>query len=431
MNQQLFVIILRCLFMVELIIFSIPFTLPLPRKRKFPFRVGFSCIICLLPEIFWNDAWSANVWIGVFQNVMLFTLLYLGIRLCFGCNSWMGLYCVTGAYALQRINLHLQVLMGAFKLRAADVTVFSTTLYIAVIAVLFLLAYRIFTVNIRRAGYHHIGNRANLVICLVVMISMLAFNAIDTNYRAQTPAPINTMVRLYSASCCLLTLWLQYSMFRLDKTKEENAVILQLWEREKKHLALSRETVDMINIKCHDMKHLIALLKTREGHHAQEELNRIEELVSIYDFSVDTQNDTLNLVLAEKGLLCQSYGIQLNCIANGQTLRFMEETDIYFLFCNALDNAIRAVQAIGEKEKRIIKLTVLESMGMISIGTENFYTGQLSFEGGLPVTSQLEDAVHGYGTRSMRYVAEKYGGEMSIGAKDGIFSLNILIPAMQ
>ena len=52
----------------------------------------------------------------------------------------------------------------------------------------------------------------------------------------------------------------------------------------------------------------------------------------------------------------------------------------------------------------------------------------MSFKNALPVTSKSDTAYHGFGTLSMRYVAEKYHGNVVFDVENNIFSVNIMIP---
>ena len=46
----------------------------------------------------------------------------------------------------------------------------------------------------------------------------------------------------------------------------------------------------------------------------------------------------------------------------------------------------------------------------------------------LIATTKADTKYHGYGLKSMKMVAEKYGGTMSINAEDEMFTLSIVIP---
>jgi hypothetical protein len=68
-------------------------------------------------------------------------------------------------------------------------------------------------------------------------------------------------------------------------------------------------------------------------------------------------------------------------------------------------------------------------MGVTSISVENYYDlgAQPTFEDGLPQTTKADKANHGFGMRSMRAIAERYGGTLVARAEDGTFSLDIMM----
>ena len=117
-------------------------------------------------------------------------------------------------------------------------------------------------------------------------------------------------------------------------------------------------------------------------------------------------------------------------MADGECLDFMQESDIYSLFGNAIDNAIEAVIKLSDDEKRIIGVKVCAVGNMITVNIHNFYEYDIRFnhETGLPETSKKNKNIHGYGMKSIRYIVEKYDGSLSVKAKDGIFRLDILFP---
>ena len=65
---------------------------------------------------------------------------------------------------------------------------------------------------------------------------------------------------------------------------------------------------------------------------------------------------------------------------------------------------------------------------MVSAHFENYYAGELDFDDGLPLTTKSDKRYHGFGMKSIKMLAEKYGGYVSVKAEDGVFNLNILLP---
>lgn len=195
--------------------------------------------------------------------------------------------------------------------------------------------------------------------------------------------------------------------------------------QQKQQMKISRETMELINIKCHDIKNQIAMLGS---HVPQEEISELKRAINIYDMTFKTGNEALDVLMVEKLMVCESKNIRFDCMAEGRNLDFMKQSDIYSLFGNAVDNAIEAVDRIANPEKRCISVKVRMEKGMLMIHFENFYEGELTFTNGLPQTTKQDKRYHGFGMKSIRMITEKYHGYLSVKAEQGIFTLNILLP---
>ena len=112
-------------------------------------------------------------------------------------------------------------------------------------------------------------------------------------------------------------------------------------------------------------------------------------------------------------------------MADGNALAFMTDADICALFGNALDNAIEAVMRLPE-DRRVVSLTTKQSGKLFSVSLRNFYDGEVRLVNGLPVTTKSDSGYHGFGVKSIKEIAERYGGDVSVVAEDGVFTLNVL-----
>ncbi len=56
------------------------------------------------------------------------------------------------------------------------------------------------------------------------------------------------------------------------------------------------------------------------------------------------------------------------------------------------------------------------------------YAGEPITSGQLPQSHKEDSANHGFGMKSIRFLAEKYGGTMEFSTADGLFTLQILLP---
>ena len=183
----------------------------------------------------------------------------------------------------------------------------------------------------------------------------------------------------------------------------------------------SRESIDLINYKYHDLKHQIAVLRSETDPEKRNEfLNHMEDEIRQYEAQNKTGNKVLDTVLTSKSLYCAKHGITFTCVADGTLLDFMDIMDICSIFGNALDNA--------DKEKRLIHVTVSQQKNFLILRFENYYEGSLKVKEGRFLTTKKEKEFHGYGIKSIRYTVNKYDGAVSIDTKENWFDLKILIP---
>ena len=194
----------------------------------------------------------------------------------------------------------------------------------------------------------------------------------------------------------------------------------------------SRESIELINYKYHDLKHQIAVLRSEEDPKKREEfLNCMEEEIRQYEAQNKTGNKVLDTVLTTKSLYCAKHGITFTCVADGTLLDFMDVMDICSIFGNALDNAIECEVKIPEKEKRLIHVTVSKQKQFLILRFENYCEETLQYQEGTPVTTKKEKEFHGYGLKSIQYTVNKYEGAVSVNLEDNWFELKVLIPIMQ
>lgn len=246
----------------------------------------------------------------------------------------------------------------------------------------------------------------------------------------------NILYRLYALVCCIFAIGLQCGLFEHTKLKEknreleqDNAILQELLIREQKHYAMTKDTIDLINVKCHDLKHQISVLRNMDEKERDKSLGEVEKAIMIYGNIAKTGNETLDIVLTEKSFLCESYNIRFTYMIDGESLSFMAPYDISSLFGNAIDNAIESVMKEEEREKRIIKLNASLKRMYLTIHIENFCNEKVRFKDGIPVTNKSDKKNHGFGVKSMNYVVKKYGGTMTMRQDGCLVSLDILLPA--
>lgn len=432
----------RILFMAELFTAEFLFIFRMRKRKLFALRfilsvaVGFG-LASVLPLIY-------NIFYTNFTFFLLFGSTVIMLKLC--CNeSWKNVFfCSVAAYTMQHFAYNLAnfvlslIEMGRSPILGmyfeGELTLSSFSLETLFIALVYFLAYYvaysvlyvIFGFKIKRGENFKIRSTAIMLFVGVALIVDIVINSVIVYYGDSENIVNILMMTVYECFCCVFLLYIQFGLIKTGSLENELDFTRRLLREKVRQMDLSKENVTLINIKCHDLKHQIRAIGEGKGLSA-EAIREIESAISIYDASVHTGNEVLDIILTEKSLKCAIEGITFTCVADGGALDFMDETDVYSLFGNALDNAIEA-EIRYSKEKRNIGVVVRKTENMISVNVYNYYEGEINFDkDGLPVTTKQDRNYHGFGVRSIRQIAEKYKGSCKIAVKNSAFTLNVLV----
>ena len=213
------------------------------------------------------------------------------------------------------------------------------------------------------------------------------------------------------------------------KVRQELEAVQNVLQNQYQQYKQSRESIELINYKYHDLKHQIEFLRREQDPQKRNAfLNQMEKEIKQYELQNKTGNSVLDTVLTGKSLYCDKHGITLTAVADGRLLDFMDTMDICSIFGNALDNAIECELKIPDKDKRLIHVTVSQQRNFVMVVVENYFEGSLEYEEGNLTTTKKDKDFHGYGIKSIKYTVNKYDGAVNIDTKDSWFKLTILIP---
>lgn len=269
---------------------------------------------------------------------------------------------------------------------------------------------------------------AVVIVITAFLISNISFVYTNTPFSgrlAQEIFYIRTLVD-FSALVILYALREQYHQMHMKyELKAINSILHRQYEQYKQY----KESIQLINRKYHDLKHQISIIREEKNEEKKAEyLSEIESGIEIYEAQSKTGNSVLDTVLTGKILLCREHDINITCVADGTLLDFMEAMDICSIFGNALDNAIESIKKLSDSEKRLIRVAVYAQNDLLMLRFENYYESELKYENGSLITTKKDREYHGYGIKSLRHIAKKYHGTMTINTENNWFTLRILIP---
>ena len=262
---------------------------------------------------------------------------------------------------------------------------------------------------------------------LFTAIMIPVFSVAETNV-VEIDVVYRVLLEICEAAICFFVISIQFAFSRQMISEGQKATVDALFAESQKQFKTLQESMEIINLKCHDMRHQIRSLESEKIN--EEYILEIANTISIYDSTIKTGNSILDIILTDKSLRCNANKIDFTCMADGEKLTFMSESDVNSLFGNAIENAIEYEEGIEDEERRFISLIVKSEADILFIRVENYWCGEpLNWNNGLPVSTKGENGImHGFGMLSMRKVVEKYGGEMQVKAQNELFQVIITIP---
>jgi hypothetical protein len=313
-------------------------------------------------------------------------------------------------------------------------SIFREAVFMAVIyGILFVSFWKI--LNLRQSDKQSFSTRpAELISVSVIAVSVfaisnLSFLPVSTPFSSTygaTIATIRTMVDFAGVAM----MFANHTVRMENRMRKELNTLQTVLQSQYLQYQQSKESIDLINYKYHDLKHQIAILRAEEDPEKRNQfLNHMEDEIQQYEAQNKTGNHVVDTILTSKSVTCQKNGISLNCVADGSLLNFMDSMDICSILGNALDNAIECEKKIEDKEKRLIHVAIFSQKNFVILRFENYYEGTLEMREGVPKTTKTKrKELHGYGLKSIQYTVKKYDGKVNIGQESQWFKLKILIP---
>ena len=326
-------------FHIQILLIELLFCWHLPRRSHFWLRLLlggglYVGSLYLIP----GGYFSPFLRIGWFTFGFLAMLLLSAalLRLCFDIlPKQLVFYCCV-AHTLQHIVHCLgRVLTFSLSISARSVTG-QAALFVILLIVMW-LGYYLFLKQTKGSETADIKNTALLLFAVASSLIIYVLSYWTTSRETDTIG-----VELFDAFSCILLLGILLDTFRYSRAERENLVMMHVLRQEQAQHEMSRATVEVINRKCHDLKHQISALRSMDNPEEKERSIRdLEQSVMIYDRFVKSGNRDLDIILAEKNLLCEEKGIELHGILDGEKLSFIKTEDLYSLMGNALTAPIK------------------------------------------------------------------------------------------
>ena len=236
---------------------------------------------------------------------------------------------------------------------------------------------------------------------------------------------------VYDILCSFFVLWVQYATIDKNYFAQEAEFERMLRRQRAQHYTAFKTNLDMINGKCHRLKHQVRTLResmrdeeTCGGNRRREDmcrksgadwldetLSRLERELALYNAIVSTGNEVIDVAVNEKSLVCEKEGITLTCMIDGRMFTRMEPMEVYQLFGDALELAIQKAKRQQDADRRIISI-VQSVQGNIRCVHFECYGDR--------------DAQDEVLLTSMNRIAARWGGSIGVSCAEQIWTLKLV-----
>lgn len=252
------------------------------------------------------------------------------------------------------------------------------------------------------------------LIISVFLISTLSIGGIQVALNEARLSPTTSLLLMVCEiglfALNVISLYITISLNKSNRAVEE----FKLKEQQQQHNIQYAETVrgqyeEIRNIR-HDIKQHLSVVSglQLDGKYdeAQKYISEISSNIDRIEMFMDVGNDFVNAILNSKLSIAKSKGIEVLC-SSSSNISGIDEYDLCNLIGNMLDNAIEAAE---KSDNAIIEVLMTSDKYKLTIKVSNSIPKSVLQENPALKTSKYQPSVHGFGTRSIKNVSEKYNG---------------------
>lgn len=280
---------------------------------------------------------------------------------------------------------------------------------------LFALLFKLFSKNMRstfslKYAYFYFFPIAN-IIPAVLLLGIIPSKAIVEYKKGYFI--ICAFIYIIAFSIDLLSIFIIDRIIYTDERNKQLTVIATKNKLEYQSALIVKEEQEHLRRFRHDIRNINKTVKSLlEAGKTDEAMKLLDESSVEAEKTSDVtlcRCNIINTVLYMKSNEAKEYGIAILCNVTESSACKLSDIDISRVLLNLCDNAINAAK---ECEKKQIKIDIEINDKLIKINTENHY---------IPSKTKRPSPEHGNGTKIIKQISKKYGGEYKAEATDGIY----------
>lgn len=212
------------------------------------------------------------------------------------------------------------------------------------------------------------------------------------------------------------------TLYEKKEIEIEQALFKVLADQSKLEIEILRKWQDQAILYRHDLKHHLNHLNACiSDNNLEDALKYISDVCNEIENAKIvrySENESLNLILSSYATKAEEREIHSEFNVSIEDFGRFTVPDLCSLLSNALENAIQACEHITDSNKRFIQLRMYSKNKKLCIDIRNSCQTEPLFHEGFPVSDAQG---HGFGTKSMAYIVEKYNGICQFTINKGVF----------
>lgn len=243
-------------FPLQLLISVLLFALYLKKRKFWSLKLLACSAVYLVVAYFvpW-DLFVVFEWVS-FKYIILLCAMVGIMFIVFDVSYKEILFCATAGYAVEHVAFNFMIIM-----RRVFGDVYSSnewirlSIYFLSFAAVYALSWLFFARRIKGGNFVNMQS-GKLIATAIIIVLITQGLSMWLNYSF-----VGVIIcRVYAVLCSIFALLVQFNVFKEDELRHKNELLEQILIKEREQYEISKENIDIINMKCHDIKNNLNML---------------------------------------------------------------------------------------------------------------------------------------------------------------------------
>ncbi len=274
-------------------------------------------------------------------------------------------------------------------------------------------------------------NKLETILITTIFVLSLIYQLVSVHTAAvlnHTKVTLLMLVSVVFLTCLnIITYYMIYRISKNHHIEQENALLKMEKEYQKTKYEDTIRQSEQIKKLRHDYKNnLLVIRSLAEDNNTEDVIDFISqgiERINATKMHIETNNEIVNAIVNTKMSEAAQQGIKVNFISISD-FDGIDDFDLCNLISNLFDNAITAV---SNCETKIIKIKITRNDELYTIKMSNTIAESIIEANPELATTKEDNISHGYGTKIIKDIADKYNGELDYYEEDGMFNFLVHI----